>query len=68
MNIITPKEKAKELFYKMKLCLFSDGYYDAKQCSLIAVDEVIILQNQYNHGSINPSNYWNEVKNEIEKL
>jgi hypothetical protein len=35
--------------------------YCAKQCALIAVDEIISLVGRY-------SNYWQEVKQEIEKL
>jgi len=60
-----PKEKAEELVDKMKLCLFSDGYYDAKQCALIAVDEIL------NVGFMDTNDlydYWQEVKQEIEKL
>ena len=58
-----PKEKAEELVDKMKLCLFSDGYYDAKQCALIAVDEIL------NVGFMDTNDlydYWQEVKQEIE--
>ena len=67
-----PKEKAKELVDKMYVGFFNDLYtYKAKQCTLIAVDEII------NTLSIEPIrvnnkyqtlNYWQEVKQEIEKL
>ena len=58
---MTPKEKAEELV---------DKYYEfhyinyelAKQCALIAVDE-ILKTNPYK-----ARNYWQEVKTEIEKL
>ncbi len=73
-----PKEKAKELVDKMKLFLFSDGDYDAKQCALIAVDEILnlgILMTQLNLEKANkivPNNsqkeYWKKVKKEIKKL
>jgi hypothetical protein len=59
-----PKEKAEELVDKMKLCLFSDGYYDAKQCALIAVDEIIKVSTN----SQNSENYWRQVKQEIVNL
>ena len=72
---MTPKEKAQELFDKMFLVIENKGMYDdlfkAKQCALIAVDEII------NTLSIEPIrvnnkyqtlNYWQEVKQEIEKL
>lgn len=66
---MTPKEKAEELFKKY--------YYEAiaieikaKQCALIAVDEIIAELTK----EISPSihgfrhNYWRQVKNEIELL
>ena len=62
---MTPKLKAKELVDK-----FSNVYiysYVAKQCALVAVDEIILemdsvmLPNPFKQ-------YWNEIKNEIEKL
>jgi hypothetical protein len=45
------------------------GYYNdmnaAKECAIIAVDEIINILNS----DINPlANYWYEVKTEIEKL
>ena len=65
---MTPKEKAKELVDKY-YHLFSVelentiDYREAKQCALIAVDE--ILDNCEN---IFEAEYWQEVKQEIEKL
>jgi len=66
---MTPKEKAKELVYEfypsVQWKLGQEDCLDrAKRCALIAVDEVInnlplITEIQ---------NYWQEVKNEIEKL
>lgn len=70
------KEKAKELVDKMlNEQSNTEEIYDAKQCALIAVDE-IILQWEYidNYlsdlgGELNPNlKYWYEVKQEIEKL
>jgi hypothetical protein len=73
---MTPKEKAHELINKF--LLYSDDgdlknkYWkirNAQQCALIAVDEIInsivitdltTAENQFI--------YWDEVKNEIEKL
>jgi hypothetical protein len=71
---MTPKEKAEELVDKMKI---GDGsilnwttgemeyrprnqYY--KDCALIAVDEIM------KHNSFPTMDYWQEVKQEIEKL
>jgi hypothetical protein len=72
---MTPKEKAEELIDKM----YYVGRYDdkedynpamawerAKQCALIAVDEIIEQNNvwiiQTKKGT---NNYWNDVKKEI---
>ena len=65
---MTSKEKAEELFYKMlstdKLDDYSFvGSKVAKQCALICVDEIMPINS-------NPKaiEYWQEVKQEIEKL
>ncbi len=74
---MTPKEKAKELVDKMLHCY--QGHideYTAKQCALIAVDEIINLspaRSPINDSSdfmphFNAVKYWQEVKTEIEKL
>jgi len=82
---MTPKEKAKELFDKMFLVIENKGMYDdlyrAKQCALIAIDEILELkktqeeyQIQYDNGEWSReigyrySKYWQEVKQEIENL
>jgi hypothetical protein len=69
---MTPGEKAKELVDKYKEQMIENEAYfvnsGARHCALIAVDEVIEEQEKYNKGSFYPSNYWNEVKQEIEKL
>ena len=75
---MAPKEKAEEVVDKMYYSRkYKDGedyipqeaWVHAKQCALIAVDEIInsvvitnltIAQNQFD--------YWVEVKQEIEKL
>jgi hypothetical protein len=68
---MTSKEKAEELVYKMydKMFYYRDGYNSsdaigaAKHCALIAVDELLLLI------TYQPTiDYWNEVKQEIEKL
>ena len=61
-----PKLKAKELVDKFSNVPLLDSY-EAKQCALIAVDEIILemdsvmLPNPFKQ-------YWNEIKQEIEKL
>ena len=66
------KEKAEQLFYKF--FLIKDEVYDecrmheneAKQSALIAVDEIIRIENHHkNHKWVE---YWQEVKQEIENL
>lgn len=78
---MTPKEKAQELVGKM--CNIEErfgsvGIYEGKECALIAVDEIIkafylnifsdIVGNNVINFSERESNYWEEVKQEIEKL
>ena len=73
-NIMTPKEKANQLFKKMLGQCASDNGGQAlslsKQCALIAVDEMISEFNKSD--SLFATNfltvYWNEVRKEIENL
>jgi hypothetical protein len=74
--MISPKEKAIELFDNMLYCY--QGHideYTAKQCALIAVDELITAHNKMKDFLFNEigylittPDYWTEVKKEIEKL
>tara|TARA_R110000803_G_scaffold76454_1_gene141066 strand:+ start:10868 stop:11086 length:219 start_codon:yes stop_codon:yes gene_type:complete len=69
------EEKAKEL-----LDQFADGLCEklemynseiklgAKQCALICVEEILNLQYVLNGLSVSIIDYWNEVKQEINKL
>ena len=64
---MTPKEKAKELLDKMENIAFKHDcfgaeYPVAKECTLIAVDDILNLCPLANR------DYWKEVKEEIEKL
>jgi predicted RNase H-like nuclease (RuvC/YqgF family) len=82
---MTPKEKAKYIVYAMlenvkavdqyNLQLGSMNLYSAKQCALIAVDEIMEfmkMDDEYTETASNANskwvNYWLEVKQEIEKL
>jgi hypothetical protein len=76
---MTPKEKAKELFDKYCYALRTEEQIDAywtnvihaKQCALIAVDEIIKANpnsNPFNTDVVSTMKYWNEVRHEIEKL
>lgn len=64
---MTPKEKAKELVEAMAFsCRECDYESKAKQCALIAVEEIMkITSESYD---IDHINWWQEVKNEINKL
>lgn len=69
-----PKEKALELFnkiYQVKDILFQQSMdnYQAKQCALIAVDEIMNAIDWHDFETPNKEfEYWQEVKQEIEKL
>lgn len=64
---LTPKEKAKELVNKMHSI---NSIRLAKQCALIAVDEIMNMPNiGYSHNKDKSQyDYWREVKIEIGKL
>jgi hypothetical protein len=70
---MTPKQKAEELvekYHKEYDLLFWDlSWIQAKQCSLIAVDELINETNKFFEAiSQNRLSFWQQVKTEIEKL
>jgi hypothetical protein len=66
---MTPKEKAKELIWKYLPILEGWKHKDsnqAKQCALIAVDEIIeeLIEKDF----ANRFSYWQQVKQEIQQL
>ena len=78
-----PKEKAKELINKYKPIVYSiDGYGDydesiafvnAKSCAFILIDEIIknfgtTTNGQTFYTEYSAVQYWEQVKQEIEKL
>ena len=64
---MNPKEKAIELIEAMSFsCRECDYEAKAKQCALIAVDEV--LKYSKAHGFIGLTDEYEEIKQEIEKL
>jgi hypothetical protein len=75
---MTPQEKAEELVEKFRLNVLdyeNNGLnsFKAKQCALIAVDEIMYnnLMEYPQHSMIyspHKNDYWQEVKQEIEKL
>ena len=76
--MITPKEKAKELVDKyipLTLRLYAEYDWDedvdsAKQCALIAVDELLnnFLSNRTTEYGRERYHFWQQVKQEIELL
>jgi hypothetical protein len=71
---MTPKEKAQELIHKFAkpidaLHKYPMCYETSKQCALIAVDEILYVLNEIDSTEQwNASWFYNEVKQEIEKL
>ena len=66
---MTAKEKAEELFNDMDMIIYTDQDNWKSQCircALIAVNEILNLKSVY-HDEFS-SNYWDEVKQEINKL
>ena len=66
-NKQTPQEKAKELVDKMWNIderYGSIGFHEAKECALIAVDEILSINSI--DKDLELSDYWEEVKQEIE--
>jgi hypothetical protein len=63
------KEKARELVDKFSNVALLDSY-EAKQCALIAVDEILEAlnseENVYLIGDSSYIDFWNNVKQEIE--
>jgi len=67
---MTPKEKADELFNKMDMIIYTDQDHDSqcKRCAIIAVDEIIKSWDNDLYEICGASEYWKEVRKEIEKL
>ena len=77
---MTPHEKAKELVDKFFKYSYWDSDYvsfkervetrtdHAKQCALIAVDEIIKTEEPVNHVFTGLTSYWQKVKEELENL
>jgi hypothetical protein len=67
---MTPKEKAKELVEAMAFsCRECDYEAKAKECALIAVDEILdVITSIYDYDFEKLNPYWEEVKQEIQNL
>ena len=69
---MTPQEKAKDLYDSYWYCLLQSNIekrnYWSQQCALIAVDEIIYYLEIVLGVDKEDFEYWNEVKQEIEKI
>ena len=69
---MTPKDKALELVQKyFKANHQPYGFKDAKQCALIAVDEILLIapmMHMEGFGNLTIREYYKKVKQDIEKL
>ena len=69
---MTPKQKAEQIVESMAFsCRECDYEAKAKQCALVAVDELLEATKRYDYTlGPNPSynDYWLKVKYQIEKL
>jgi hypothetical protein len=70
---MTPKEKAKQLVDKFSYRIhivncFHDNKVNSKESALITVDEIISIKLLWYQKDTKELDYWQEVKNEINKL
>ena len=65
--MISPEKKALEIFNKMCSSVDELLPLDVRECALIAVDEILEIFEDTN-GSDYRFEYWEQVKQEIEKL
>jgi hypothetical protein len=68
---MTPKDKAIQIFYNMSNSIDELLPLDIKKCALIAVDEIILANphsNPLNTDVYSTMDYWQEVKQEINKF
>jgi hypothetical protein len=67
---MSPKEKAEQLVAQYRGFGMQNENIASKQCALIAVDEVMYQLNVLPYGMeyLSHIDYWEEVKQEIQKL
>jgi len=63
---MTQEEQARALVNEMHSKMYSDGYYDAKQCALICARWILKVVTDY--GGTTGVIYWNGVIEEINKI
>lgn len=71
-RFMTPKEKAQKLIYAFEAFTDKDNEFEfAKQCALMAVDEILDLDlglSNCDENNWHIEKYYQQVKQEIEKL
>lgn len=65
---MTPKEKAEVLVHDMHSKLYSDGRYDAIQCAIIAVEEIIEIMRGYDTDYACDCGYYQKVLTELKSM
>jgi hypothetical protein len=66
---MTPKEKAIQLVEQFSSVLMHDEVYeDSIKCALIAVDQIFEALDEHNWQNRNVTEYYREVKHEINNL
>jgi superfamily I DNA and RNA helicase len=66
---MTPKEKSIELVEQFSSVLMHDEVYeDSIKCALISVDQIFEALDEHHWQNRNVTEYYREVKHEIEKL
>jgi hypothetical protein len=70
---MTPKEKAKELYYKYEFVYIQNytSKHEVKECCLLACDEIIEELKEFDNMdgySQSRVDYFEDVKNEIKRL
>ena len=65
---MSAKDKAIELIEKFTMDNTRDGERNGIKCALIAVDEIMKSIGWHDMDESNKDTFWDDVKNEIEKL
>lgn len=66
---MTPQTKADELFNKFYDQLPATGRFNAVQCAIIAVEEIIEVSNLYDQTmGYNGAEFWEEVLTELKNM
>ena len=67
---MTPKEKAEELVNKYKFTEIPNytSMFEVKECALIAVDEILLNEENKHTVLSKIYDYWEEVKQEIKNI